>query len=122
MHIAVIVIKPEPLCREVLAPFKEDMDKARDLALGDPKNRDLRKARLNRQGVWTGGARFEHSRLAVNVEGAERCYPLGQSYQAQRKLSGPTVGAKISGEVTNHHKLRQFVLKVCISRCCLHPG
>ncbi|TFK82317.1 hypothetical protein K466DRAFT_666587 [Polyporus arcularius HHB13444] len=97
---------------EVLAPFKEDMDKARDEALGDPKNRDLSKARLDERGEWKGGVRFEHSRLAVNIEGAERCYPLGQTYQAQRKLAGPAVGAKVTkGEVTRHHKLRQFVLK-----------
>lgn len=88
------------------------MDAARDDALGDAVKRDLNKARLDEHGVWKGGARFEHSRLAVNIEGADRCYPLGTSYQTQRKLSGPTVGAKVTGKVTTHHKIRQKVLKV----------
>ena len=79
------------------------MDKARDGALGDPGDRDSQKARLDEDGAWVGGIRFERIRLAVNVEGADRCYTLGQSYQVQRNLSGPSVGAKIESDVTNHH-------------------
>lgn len=88
------------------------MDRARDAALGKPEDRDLQKARLDDNGVWGGGVRFEHSRLAVNVEGADRCYTLGQSYQVQRKLTGPSAGAKVDGDILNHHKIRQTVLQV----------
>ncbi|KAI0686694.1 hypothetical protein C8T65DRAFT_701054 [Cerioporus squamosus] len=96
---------------EVIEPFRNEMDAARDTALGADEDRDLRKARLDEDGIWRGGIAFERSALAVNVDGAERCYTLGQSYQVQRKLTGPSAGAKVEGEVLNHHVMRQEIMQ-----------
>ncbi|RPD54153.1 hypothetical protein L227DRAFT_512088, partial [Lentinus tigrinus ALCF2SS1-6] len=106
-HVYLFIIKYS----EIIEPFRKEMDTVRDKALGPPSERGVHKASLDEHGVWGEGIAFERSLLAANVTGAQRCYTLGQSYQVQRKLTGPSVGAKIDDEILNHHSLRQSILK-----------
>ena len=109
--------RPNVLCRELLT---EDLvrliDDARDKSLGERKRRSRNKAFVNHAGEWEDGVRWEQSDLAINVEGAARCYTLGQSYQIPRNLVGPCAGSKIAKdkELSEHHKLRQTILNVSL--------
>ncbi|KAI0710846.1 hypothetical protein C8Q76DRAFT_798371 [Earliella scabrosa] len=83
---------------------------ARDQSLGAREKRGANKARVDADGNWTDGVRWERSPLAVNVEGAPRCYTIGQSYQAPRNMSGPARGARVGdGDIREHHLLRQKI-------------
>lgn len=63
-------------------------------------------------GVWEGGLLWERSDYAVNIAASERCYTAAQSYQIQRNLTSPAVGAKVYGDPTDHHKLRRELVEV----------
>ena len=93
--------------------LRDLIDAARDESLGPHADRGAHKAFVGTDGKWTGGIRWERSPLAVNVEGAPRCYTIGQSYQAPRNMSGPARGARVGdGELREHHVLRQKIARV----------
>ena len=86
------------------------INQARDQSLGAREKRGANKAYVDIDGNWTEGVRWERSPLAVNVEGAPRCYTIGQSYQAPRNMSGPARGARVSdGDIREHHLLQQKI-------------
>ena len=80
--------------------------------LGPREARDAERARKVGT-TFCGGIPFEHSEHAISVNDASpRCYTLAQSYQHSRLLVGPTMGTKVYGVETEHHKLRRSILKV----------
>ena len=86
------------------------INQARDQSLGARNKRGANKTYVDVDGNWTEGVRWERSPLAVNVEGAPRCYTIGQSYQAPRNMSGPARGARVSdGDIREHHLLQQKI-------------
>lgn len=86
--------------------------------LGSEELMDAEKARKV-DGVWCGGIHWERSDYAVNIATSERCYTVAQSYQIQRNLTSPAVGAKVYGDRTTHHDLRKKVIQVCRCVCTL---
>ncbi|TFK78641.1 hypothetical protein K466DRAFT_606793 [Polyporus arcularius HHB13444] len=62
-------------------------------------------------GVWKGGIHWERSDHAINIAASERCYTVAQSYQIQRNLTSPAVGAKVYGDPTDHHTLRRKIIE-----------
>ncbi len=95
------------------------MKDARRAALGLRGERTPEKAVPSEDGVYRGGLPWEGDRRAVNVGTSERCYSLVHSYQSQRNLVGPSVGAKVAmdEEPSEHLLMREKIIKVC--RCRL---
>ena len=90
------------------------MENARDSVLGKPEVRTPDKAVCNDDGEYVGGVAWERSKQAKNISNSERAYTLGNSYQVQRNLAGPTVGAKVKGgEPSEHNELRLEAVQVC---------
>ena len=103
-------------CRGVLkAVDMENFVKARDAVLGERHLRTPDKPVLI-DDEYVGGVAWEQSPHAVSIGKAARCYTAGQSYQTQRKLAAPTLGAKMLDpeEPTEHHKLCLQAVQVSI--------
>ena len=106
-----------PYPRELITPtLRQDMTAARDAALGPREDRTAEKAFFDPISCrWQGGVEWERSELAVPVNSkSPRCYTLAQSYQYARNLTGPTVGAKVKGQLLTHHSLRNTLITVCL--------
>lgn len=90
----------------------ELIDQVRDESLGEPGTRGPNKSYVGPDGKWHDGTRWERSSMAKNVNNAPRCYPIAQSYQVQRNMTGPTEKAKTSAGLREHHILRQRIAEV----------
>ena len=96
----------------VITPsLRAGMDDAQAAGLGARSDRSASKP-FNACGRYEGGAQYERSDQAVHVGNAPRCYTLGQSYQIQRNVVGPTASAKVQmgDRPTPHMDLRQRML------------
>lgn len=90
------------------------MEHAWDGILGARKDHTPEKAEKV-DGEWLGGVAWERSDFAVPIGKAERCFTMGQSYQLQHNLAGPSAGAKLvdgHGEPTPHHDMRLEAIQV----------
>lgn len=90
------------------------MVEARDAVLGDAEERTPDKPQ-GTSGDFTGsgGTGWERHKQAVCIGNSDRAYALAQSFQIQKNLMGPTVGAKVKdGNPSEHNELRLQTIQV----------
>ncbi len=97
---------------------RKAMKDARRKVLGPRGLRTPQKAVLQEDGTYGPDLPWEQDRRAANVGMSERCYSMVHSYQSQRNLVGPSVGAKIAmGEEPSDHLLMcEIVIRVSCLR------
>ncbi len=85
---------------------------ARNSALGPRKLRTPTKP-VEQNGAYGEGLPWEADHRAVHVGTSERCYSLVHSYQSQRNLVGPSLGAKIAMDEppSPHLLMREKIIK-----------
>jgi len=62
---------------------------------GKREDMGSQKAVREKDGTYSGGIEFERSRMAQCLRTGERCYPIGNTIQTQRKMSAPGAPIKV---------------------------
>lgn len=90
------------------------IEDARDAVLGEADERTPDKPKgVHGDFTGTGGTGWERHKQAVSIGNSDRAYALAQSFQIQKNLTGPAVGAKVKdGNPSDHNELRLQTIQV----------